>query len=381
MERFSFEQAEIEEARMKEKIESGKAKNYPEAEGQVAEEMAQKFLSEHKPDPEVEGILGRVNFPLIQKLIADRAVKAGISRNKINFVGKERIYQNTSLPLGQFVDEGNLIGIYLPATKNSEYAGARERNSELYGSREIKLIHMLIHEETHAASRHLCISALPMLVDPSSDEFAKRWLEDPREQESFPNFMELHLRSKQLEKEQVRKYKQSGYARNILDEEEKEIYFPKEGVSQPSRYTLFGVLNEGVVEKLARQLTLLYLPQSGMPKDDINQYKNNIEGKHDELVYSYEVALIDAIVKKIVSVSQINEDVVWGALVRGLFEGETFSDPEVKKLFEETFGSDFLVELSQLQIGLFASYDNSMRKILEKYGLQKPTNELGKEGI
>lgn len=127
----------------------------------------------------------------------------------------------------------------------------------------------------------------------------------------------------------------------------------KSGFRQNS---IFRALNEGVVEKLSREVFRRYLvadPSYASPEE--------LAGFNGSLSYQKEVQLIEILSRKIAQEVGIDEQTVWQAFIRGLFEGEDFEDPKLETEFEEMFSKDFLNSLASQPVG--GNYDALLNKI------------------
>lgn len=86
--------------------------------------------------------------------------------------------------------------------------------------------------------------------------------------------------------------------------------------------------------------------------------------------YASEVDLIERAMKRLAKKNQQSEKVVWEALVRGLMEGEDLENEEIKALFRESFGPDFLKELSEMDPEQGdESYSAKLSAFIKKYEL------------
>jgi hypothetical protein len=179
---------------------------------------------------------------------------------------------------------------------------------------KLVLLKTLIHEQTHAATNASCIDS--QVIDGVV---------------SFP----LKL--------------QTGYNHS----------FVYEGLEAEKYYTLF---NEGVTEKLARQMTIDYLEHH---PDFVSQQDRDkfIEMVSEGTVGTYDVmvAFVEAMVSKIAESSGISEKVAWEGLLQGQFSGHNFQDKEIADLMDEMFGKYFNIRLGRLSSRLEA-------KNLIKYG-------------
>ncbi len=188
---------------------------------------------------------------------------------------------------------------------------------EKCGGAELIQLAVLAHEETHAVSRNICMWNTYEHPDRRTEEYVD--------------------------------YKQSGLFRKLGEEG---INFRRSGrVSSIYRNSNFGclfdALNEGVVEKLSREITVAYAERSRWPEDRVSAYKTAVASDQG-FSYNLEVSLVNAMVKRLATKNQQSERVCWEALVQALLNGETLENQDVVKLFEESFGPSFLDNLSKL---------------------------------
>ncbi len=101
-------------------------------------------------------------------------------------------------------------------------------------------------------------------------------------------------------------------------------------------FNSYQVWNEGATEKLARELTEKYFKSSANFKK-IDQAKS----------YNYEsaVLLIDAVIAKISAQTGFDQETVWGAIKRGMFENTNLETKELQELFDGTLPLDFFKKL------------------------------------
>jgi hypothetical protein len=288
--------------------------------------VKRKVASPEEIDAARESFLASVDFKKLKDIFFDLYRRSGFSSESMNFVEPENIFLNgESRANGSYGGAENSIEIYplnmlvRPGVDPEwwkEFAEARSREERNYGSVELAMVHTLIHEETHAVSRNIDITP---------------------------------------DRPFTSAYKQSGFSRGANKKsrawEEKDIpTFLDKPIAPDTHYhsQIFGLFNEGVIEKSARRVTNEYLAQTGWKQSDIAAYQENTAKNLKDLPYSEEIELVDLIIAKIAQTTGVPEETVFQALVRGLMEGEIFADKEVQELFRETFDDDFLRKLSKL---------------------------------
>lgn len=332
----------------------------------LLEEEAQKIIKEQIQTPEFKEFLDSVDFSLLRELYLRIATHCGISSDFLNFLGRERIIEGGIGNNGRYFPRENLIRVPNPANpdiSSLQYRYSFETNNpknlsiqslldlimkfsiETYGSIRFEMLHTLIHEEGHAVSRQILL-------------FLKRKIKNS----------EVHS-SKETVAEQ------SGVCSSFA-------YLPEELESFPSdfrdfikngemdrKYTGFLALNEGITEKLSREILLEYLKANGNSGDSAAVLVQSIDSNNPQLPYSREVFIVDAIVDRIASKSGVSKQTVWQSLIRAYFSGESFNNQEIEELFNDTFGHDFLRELSQLMPGYYKEYKKQSEIFFKKYNL------------
>lgn len=289
----------------------------------------EKFEAEHRK------FLSKIDFDTMKSVFSDLLSKSSGKSIKPNVIGFKRVflaYRGSS-----YDQESNTI---ILTSMNMLYErdradGTRERwwkqIDEVYGDRELLQLHALMHEETHAVSRNICIG-----MGQGSDGYAM--------------------------------YEQSGYTRVSNPESErlgkhKILEFQGKSIigNKNRRFNdIFEAFNEGVIEKISRQVLIEYLNRTGHYEKKTLTFKKNLLENDDILSYSANVKLVESIIKKLSETAGLPEETVWNTLIRGVMEGETFADKEVKELFKQTFSPDFLKKLS------LANDQDGVNKLLEE---------------
>ena len=139
----------------------------------------------------------------------------------------------------------------------------------------------------------------------------------------------------------------------------------------------YQVWNEGVTEKLARELTEKY-------------YKSGADfSKYDQArSYNYEsaVLLLDAVIAKLSATTGFDQETIWNAIKRGMFENTSLETKELQELFGQTLPADFFKDLrtmsptNEMEIHQLIEKINqgSLEKIVAKLvrflHLEKPSN-------
>jgi hypothetical protein len=258
--------------------------------------------SGHRP-PELEKFLDNIDFEKLKSLFLEIARKSGLEKDAdLNFLGRDRIFaKNHWYKGGSFSPEYNtaFLSNLEKALRIYEYTKSK--------GLELRVFQSSVHEETHAVSKNICVG----------------WRKDPKGDDES-------------------EYSQSGYNSYDLSKDDDRFHF----------------LNEAVTEKLSREICARYIKEVGWPgatDEDIKVFiqKLTAEPNPDDeddfkLSYSVEVEFLNALIQRLAEKHSLPKETIWGAFVRGFFEGQSLDEETVKQLFDETFDSDFLEELSQL---------------------------------
>lgn len=256
-----------------------------------------------------------IDFDLIKKILERVAGRCGIKPEEMNFVASDRVYYSYDwLDSGSYASEVNIIQI-----------SGQGAFGEHYVSEQVDTLHALMHEEIHAVSRNTCTGFSDVETEVGS----------------ITTSIELQTGLQQGKRE-AGDYKRS-----------------------------FNALNEGVVEKLARELTLEYMNETGWNSGSVwdpdgkRAFMNLLNSHADEMAYPYPIILVDSLVNKLGEKSGQDKRVIWQALVRALMHGEKFEEEDVALLFAESFGSEFVRDLSELN----ARSEIDILKFIVKYDL------------
>ncbi|HOX10980.1 MAG TPA: hypothetical protein P5323_00485 [Candidatus Moranbacteria bacterium] len=282
--------------------------------------------------PEWEEFFKKIDFSLLQNLFSKLENRCGVTKNRTNFLGPESILSADGCS-SKYFSEYNLITLgsvnrqwpLNDKTEDKEKSNKYlERTKEAYGSADICRLHNLIHEETHAISKNVCIGWEQSFIYP----------ENPARGE--------------MGQEQSGYYNSSRYGN-----------LPYEGYGGNA----FNTLNEAVAEKISREITLEYIAFSNWPKDEVKKFEESYK-QGSLLHYKQEVIMLNAIIRKISENNKISEQTIWDALKKGFIKGERFESHEVVKLFEESFGSEFLNDLSKVEMERWIKedFDNFVKK-------------------
>lgn len=107
--------------------------------------------------------------------------------------------------------------------------------------------------------------------------------------------------------------------------------------------TLFRLFDEGVTEKLSREVIMEYCKSAGVDAKELEEF---FLSKPTETPYGTSVLFVDFLIKKISDIADVDEKTVWEAIIRGQRQGEDLLSKEFKSLFREIADFDFLHRLA-----------------------------------
>lgn len=278
-----------------------KASGEPEKAERVAEmdELGRREAESVKKNPELEKILSKVDFDLLKSILQRVAARSNINPDTLNFLGPARIAHQAHdwAAAGTYHPGKNTIGLSYERIQNR----AEDFNLDI----NFVTLALLFHEEVHATSKVKCLG-----------------LESQLGQYPFKKRMQI------------------GYRQHIV-----EIKSPEDLYKPALLYDLF---NEGVTEKLSREVFSEYVRRIGrFDKKDIQRYENAWYERPEEMSYEIPMELVETFINKISDAAGIGRKTVWHALIRGMYEGEEFQDQELRTLFSELIAPDFLNRLAQ----------------------------------
>jgi hypothetical protein len=290
-------------------------------------ETKQKIASCVQNKHEWQEFLNRVDFSALKKVFVRIAARCQIPEDKMNFLDKQRVF-----PIETFDGEGggsqyfpdrNVILLSIPNIETKEIY------KKVYGNSDMLGLAYLVHEETHATARNICVGLVNQ--GRGHDEF----------------FQKI----------------QNGFSRTHIDPEEESRY-------AQSSYGAFFAFNEGMIEKLSQEILFAYTEEVNWPEEKVGPYRKTLKENSKDDVYSSEVSLIDAIIKGLAKKNGQSERVVWESLVNALLHGENFEENEIVELFEEAFGPSFLVDLAELSSLATGGENKYIEEFKSKYGLK-----------
>ncbi len=290
-----------------------------------------------KSSPEMEAALSKIDFQKLENLFYDIAQKYGIDRNRLNFLGAEKIFgTKIGIPIGSYSADGNIILIEdLFAESKKPLAQwqeeGRERSKEIYGSLETLFLAMVVHEETHAVARNFCVGRFTV----------KGWNEHSFEHD------------------------ESGYHKRIIHSKKKN----EEGETTYAMFNKFFVaFNEGITERLSRHILTKYCDDTNWPPVEIvKKYKESISNNVAGLNYNEEIDLVSFVLGCLSRETGQDEDFWWDKIVEGYFRGGFLDKPETQELLRKAVGPEFLSDISRLDPSKIGIGGHEVKDLIKKY--------------
>lgn len=265
----------------------------------LADKKGEELVKNWGRDPSLEKMLSGVDFGLLKSILQEKAVRSNVDPKTMNFLGQERITHKVAKAMGEYYTEENIIGLRPDAIE--QQAAYHDLNPIL------AVMATLCHEEIHAASRTEC-----------------RGLEAPLDQYPFAKEIRMGY---------------AGHSESKVASKEK-----------PKEITIFKLFNEGVTEKLSREVFLEYARRTGKySKKDLQRFKIFWGGPPEEIGYGRTVGFVEILIIKLARASGVDRKTVWHALIRGLYEGEDLMDKKLQVLFRENVSPKFLDKLAHVK--------------------------------
>lgn len=291
---------------------------------------------EGKCSEQMKEILDGIDFDLLGKIFQDTALKYHI-KEPLNFIGKERIFGIKLSKTPHYDDIRNVIFVADNGI-GKERKSRKKLDSEyenfcrkLYGGIAIQVLHSIIHEEVHAAINKVILNGWEGFLDKYPKEIQNGYGIAGERSDENPN---------------------DNFGKN---------FFGKK------HFVSFAAFNEGVTEKLAREIFLNYIKENNKQEEAI-VYTENLVSRPEITNYNQEVSLVNAIVKHMSGVTGKSEEEMWEFFVGGMAAGETFENKQIREFFARIFGQNFLKDLSKISTsGYHGSYSTLIKKLKGKY--------------
>lgn len=257
----------------------------------IAEQTAENNSQEFKE------LLSKIDFDVLEEIFMEKYGRPFYLKD-LNFLRPDRIVGDFHEPngtIGSYDSELNAIHVYSNALRKDLKKSADGLSFHIH------FLEVIAHEETHAISRSFC--------------------QGGREAESWLTI--LKPRTKKIK---------SGY---------REIETRVRGVREEVVSSLYEAFDEGVNEKMSREVVLGYLKKTGVSSDAISAYAAIRKEKGH---YQTHVQFVDDVVSDISRKSDVPAEQVWRALVGGKLSGQSIG-PDHREFFAEFFYPSFLQEL------------------------------------
>lgn len=385
--KYSDQQAQNEAEAMRQMLTSGEVSTYNEAEKAVQDGVKAK---ETLQSPELQEFLGKVDGALLKSIFVRIAEKCGIEPSRVNFIPLEEVISmskkdatffsgglasysanDNTIRMNNLTEVTDIEKLNNPGQTNEEILLAKlERIKEKFGSVVLFRFQTLIHEETHAVSKQECTpeflgTIVKELMPPDDITAFNKWLEVRKYDTP------VSITTGQISKSQTG-VNQQFKPRVPVEHRYSPLIGDKEDRSKFDSRQIFTLLNEAITEKLAREIIIEYLDQSQVEDEETeNKFRQTLASANESLSYQEEIALLNGITERLAQNADISQDKVWKALIRAMFEGETFEDNEVRELFDQGFGPNFLLDLSRLDLpsNPFWGQEQMYNEFVKKYKL------------
>jgi len=109
---------------------------------------------------------------------------------------------------------------------------------------------------------------------------------------------------------------------------------------------IYNLIDEGIVQKLAREIFFEYARARGYPENKIKAIEKSWQNHPDKVAYGKEIIFVEKLIDTISAKTGTSPIKVWESFIRGLYEGEDLTDKELNELFAEYISPDFLKKLA-----------------------------------
>ncbi|MFA6257214.1 MAG: hypothetical protein WCT29_02425 [Candidatus Paceibacterota bacterium] len=235
---------------------------------------------ERKPEKSkaLSEFLDKVDFDSLRQILSEYVKASGLTLDETLFMDKDKIIDTTDGVSGYFTEDN--VALNMKIIRN--YAMAT------LSPVDYKALKTLCHEEVHAISQSNC------------EEMGEgNW-----------RF-------------------QGGYGVTYINDKNEGSVYVRE---------LLRLFDEGVTEKLGREVTKKYLALHP-------SFVGKWQGIPFETSYQQPVELIDVFIIRLSKELELSEETVWHAILRSKIEGGDFFEKEVQDMFEAMFGAEFVLKL------------------------------------
>lgn len=129
---------------------------------------------------------------------------------------------------------------------------------------------------------------------------------------------------------------------------------------------LFSIFNEGVTTKFGREVFREYVHRTNIKNDEGVEGLENALRKDTSFFWGDSVRLVDALITKLSYETGVSKEVVWGAIVRGMFEGIDLDSTPLNDLFSEIIAPNFIDKLATMD-------DLTIEGLIEELALSEQT--------
>lgn len=289
------------------------------------EKERDKILREPERNPEFDKYLDAIDMDAIKSSLFDLLKRSDVDPESFNFLGRDKIVFNHEDGLiGSYQAVLNIIGI------NPELMA--KRCKEIGLPIKMTLLDTVVHEQIHGISKLTCRGVMEAIeVESVLKDFSH----------------------------------QSGYS----------LAETKHEGGKAMNSTFFELFEEGVTELLSRRTVREYLKshKDYASPEEIAEYIKIMDDDSVRKSYDLSVSFVEAFIEKLAHQTGVSKDTVWGAVLRGKFEGEDMTDPEFGVLAAGVFDAGMLERLAVLN---HPSQDFSMIRLMEKMDISVINPEL-----
>lgn len=136
---------------------------------------------------------------------------------------------------------------------------------------------------------------------------------------------------------------------------------------------MFWLWNEGVTEKLAREMYEKYaVAKRSATVEEIRAYMERVEeyGRGAKEFYQPEVDLVNAFIEKVAKEVGVPTALVWGSITQGLLRGEKWSAEEFEELARDILPPNFMSDLENISV------HEAAERLAQELGQEKTSGAL-----
>src|SRR3989344_2868869 len=281
---------------MRESREMLQSNRLPENKEIIAEHEAEvrQAVNEAKRDPELEQILAKVDWGWLKQRFGRILAHTDIDPASLNFVPPDMIESDHTWESEGFYSIFNNQLVVNPEK-------VREVQELWQVPIELMWLYLLAHEETHAVSKSECVGA-------------------------FGDVSEYYLRS--------------GYSLYHANEQD-----------ESKEFDTYQILDEGITDKLAREIVLEYLEAHPDFADatGTKEFTSKLNDDRWHKKYNLEVSLVELMIDRLARETGVTSKIVWNAMLQGKLEGEDLTHQDFQELARQFFSEKFLHQLKMTE--------------------------------